>query len=377
MFAKTGNALLKLLLVLALLAGGVYAALFALRETAIVAEVVRDVAVDAVPGSVEVKADKDLQALKIEGSGRVAKSDALDPQKKFKAGEVLLELDMTELDRELSERKREYDAELERIKTANEKNSELEVADQALKNLERLQELGRASVEDVNRAKRALADVQTKFALAALQKKKLEADFEEFKTGHALRRAKMQVLAPMDGMIQGAMVAQGTLVASGTTVATFYSNERVVLAKISEEDFAKVALGDEAKVRLISVPHREFDAKVSKILPFADEETRRFTLHLEVQADVSMLLPNATGEVTITTDLHKDVPVVPRRAISLGSTVLVVKNGRVESRPIEVGFRGLDFAEVTKGLEPGEQVIVEDLDLFRDGQRVKIAQAKR
>ena len=50
-----------------------------------------------------------------------------------------------------------------------------------------------------------------------------------------------------------------------------------------------------------------------------------------------------------------------------------MKDGRVERRPVEVGYLALNIAEIRKGLEPGEQIIVENLEEFRAGQRVRLA----
>ena len=36
------------------------------------------------------------------------------------------------------------------------------------------------------------------------------------------------------------------------------------------------------------------------------------------------------------------------------------------------GYEWLTGAEILEGLEPGEQVIVEDLDSFRDGDSVRV-----
>ena len=41
-------------------------------------------------------------------------------------------------------------------------------------------------------------------------------------------------------------------------------------------------------------------------------------------------------------------------------------------RTVEVGYVALNVAEIRKGLREGEQVIVDRLDEFRDGQRVNI-----
>jgi RND family efflux transporter MFP subunit len=186
---------------------------------------------------------------------------------------------------------------------------------------------------------------------------------------------KMIVIAPADGMVEGVTVHAGTLVSGGATVATFYSNERVVVAKVGEENIAKVKIGDPARVQLLTFPGKDFDAGVAKILPFADPETRRYDVHLKVNATSAQLLPNSTGEVIITVGNHDDVLLIPRRAIFNGingTFVYVVQDGRIEKRQIELGYRGLTTAEATQGLAAGEKVVVESLDQFRDGQRVRI-----
>jgi hypothetical protein len=82
------------------------------------------------------------------------------------------------------------------------------------------------------------------------------------------------------------------------------------------------------------------------------------------------LIPGKTGEVTITVDEREAKAIVPRRAL-LGKTLYVVNNGRVERRAVELGFVWLDGAEVKSGVDDGEQVIVDDLDSFRDNEAVR------
>jgi multidrug efflux pump subunit AcrA (membrane-fusion protein) len=50
---------------------------------------------------------------------------------------------------------------------------------------------------------------------------------------------------------------------------------------------------------------------------------------------------------------------------------LVVQDGRVQQRRVEVGFESLTGVEIVKGVAHGELVIVDQLDLFHDGDRVK------
>jgi hypothetical protein len=50
---------------------------------------------------------------------------------------------------------------------------------------------------------------------------------------------------------------------------------------------------------------------------------------------------------------------------------LVVKGGIVHSRTVGVGYRTLDFTEVTSGLTEGSRVIVSDQDKFRPGEAIR------
>jgi multidrug efflux pump subunit AcrA (membrane-fusion protein) len=54
----------------------------------------------------------------------------------------------------------------------------------------------------------------------------------------------------------------------------------------------------------------------------------------------------------------------------------VVSNGRVELRKVQVGYVALNVVEILSGLKAGEQVLVEKLDQFRDGDRVRVEVSK-
>lgn len=375
MFAKKGSIILKVVVILVLLAGAGVVTMMGLREPAIVRAVKRDKAVHAVSGSVTVFADKDLQELKSEVAGRVIWcSEALDEGKTFKKGEELVKLDARELQRLIDKTKSDYEAMVKQRDIQRANNPALRVAKQNLENAERVRKRGGdVSDENVKALERAVNQIETELKIADLQATKAEEDFTSEMSRLKEQLEKMTIRATADGMTRGVMVAEGSLINAGATVATFYRNERLVVAKIGEEDFGHIKLGQRAKVRLLIYGDKEFDATVSNILPYAEAQTQLYTIHLEVDLDPMKLVPNSTGEATITIAERDNQPVVPRRAVVNNDYVFVVKNGRVEKRKVELGYMGLNVAEVRKGLEPGELVIVENLEQYRDGQRVTVA----
>jgi HlyD family secretion protein len=51
--------------------------------------------------------------------------------------------------------------------------------------------------------------------------------------------------------------------------------------------------------------------------------------------------------------------------------VFVVERGRARLRPVEVGHRGAEAAEIVAGLEPGETLVLHPSDRVADGVRVE------
>ena len=148
------------------------------------------------------------------------------------------------------------------------------------------------------------------------------------------------------------------------------STDRKVVARISEEDFAGIRLGQKASVRFLSYGNELYTASVSKILPTADPDTQRYEVFLNVDLPLELLIPGLTGEVSIVVGEHENTLIVPRRAL-FGTSLFVVKNGVVHLRKVSIGYIGLNEAEILDGVGEGERIIVDEIDRFRDGDHVR------
>ncbi len=368
-----GGLLLKLVFVLGLLAAAGIALYLSLQVTVQVAAVRRDDPVDAVTGSVMIHADGGIKELKSKAAGEVVWSEAIDPGHKFKSGDPLVKLETKDLQRQIDEAQRKFDSDKARAKLILENNPERKVAQEALDNLKRLRDLGNTSEDQVKSAQRALDAIETRLKVTEFDDKKADADFKAAMEDLKLQLERMTVRAPFDGEVESALTWNGALITAGQPVARVFSNIRVVAAKISEENFGRVKLGQTAKLRLLAYGEEYFDATVSKLLPTADE-TQRFTVYLDVKVDPVRLKPGSTGETTITVDRRTNQLVIPRRALFNGNQVYIVADGRIEQRKLELGFVALNVVEVRSGLKDGELVIVENQDQFRPGKRVRTQQ---
>ncbi len=358
---------LKAVLVLAVLIAAGAAILSYLRPTARVVAIERGHATDGRPGSVDVVPEYDLE-IKTEVGGRVTNS-AIEVGKPFREGDVLAQLDTSDIDIAIEKAQNSYDTHRQQYAVGSTIQLELDSALADLKHADRLHGVGQVSDSDFDKAKRLVEGIKQQLALEQVDREsQLKSDLVSIKE-NKLTRAKMTLTAPFPGVISEVDARRGALVSGGDLIGHLITITRTVQVRISEENFAGIAVGDKANVLFLNT-HKTYDAKVSKILPAAEATTQRYIVWLTVDIPEDQLKPGMTGEVTIQVATHDMALLAPRRAVA-GTKVLVVNDGRVELRTVKTGFTGINKVEILEGLKEGDMVIAEDLDQFNPGDRVR------
>jgi len=154
-----------------------------------------------------------------------------------------------------------------------------------------------------------------------------------------------------------------------------------VSAPIDEVDAGRVRAGLPARVTLDALPGKSFPGKVVRVAPYVqDLEAQNRTLEIEVEFDDAAfsrtLLPGTSSDVEVILAAVSDVLRIPAYAILEGSKVLVLDGGVLKSKPVEVGMRNWEFAEIQGGLRDGEPVVVSlDRAEVKEGARAVEAPA--
>jgi RND family efflux transporter MFP subunit len=350
-----------------------YVYFVALRPVAVVAPVVRGRAVNSVPGSVEVKAESVLP-VKSEVGGRIVTS-SLNPGRTVVKDELLLQLDTGDADIEIERITNDLTAARRRVEVGSTLRAEEQNKRDTLEELDRRVKNGAFPVAEYEKEKRLYQQLVQRRELDEVNLKLGVENLENALRAKEREKSKMTIVAPFDGVIAEIAIAgkPGELIGRDVTLATLISKSRVVEAKISEENFAELAVGQKAGVSFLSYGPQQYPATLSKKLPTANAETQRYTIHLDVEIPEEKLVPGLTGEVVIVIGQRDNQMIIPRRALR-GNQVLLVDGGEVVLRTVEAGYMALNEVEILKGLEPGDQVIVEELDTFRPGQRVRAKQ---
>ncbi len=363
------NWVVRLAIVAVVLGGIAWGVFYTLRPIALVATAVTGVALRTVPGTVEVKAEFAIE-LKSEVGGRVI-SSTLDVGQRVYRNDTLVQIDTGDIDLEIERIKNEITAAKRRVELGSTLRPEVLNAKDTLENLERQTKVGAYPLAEFEKQKRLFQQLQQRMELDEVNTRLALENYENSLRSKAREKSKMTIGAPSDGTVTTVAARVGDLIGSNSPIATIIAVGRTVEAKISEEKFAAVKLGQKATVRFLTFGADQYNATVSKILPSADATTQRYTVFLEiVLPEGRVLLPGLTGEVLIAIAERKNATIIPRRAL-VGDYVYVVAGGKLERRKVTQGYDSLNEVEIVEGLRVGEVVVVEQQDRFREGERVR------
>jgi RND family efflux transporter MFP subunit len=241
---------------------------------------------------------------------------------------------------------------------------------------------------EVKQAQAALATARANVAqtpayeqnLAALQ-----ASVDVARAGLKNAQAQMAntvLTAPMDGFVTTRYADPGSVASSSQPVLAIQAIGQVYVTFPAPEDVARaIKPGTPATVKFDALPGESIVAKVARVNPSADPQSRQFNVRLIVNNPAGHIKPGMFARVSLVTSRAKDALVVPREAVDEtggGAVVTVVGPKDVaQKRVVALGPRDSSVIAITHGLRAGEKVVTLSADPLTDGQTVKIAGEKR
>lgn len=189
-----------------------------------------------------------------------------------------------------------------------------------------------------------------------------------------------QVVAPFDGIVTERNVEVGNLISSTVTATQkplFQIADDHILRtyiNVPETQAAQITVGQPAKVVLSSHPADPITGKVVRTANALDMQSR--TLLVEIQIDNSDHKLLSGGYAIIHLPIHQPAPalILPVNALLFrpeGTQVGVVSpDGTVALKTIKIGKDFGTKVEVTAGLTPTDQVIINPSDSLQSGDKV-------
>ena len=198
--------------------------------------------------------------------------------------------------------------------------------------------------------------------------------------------AKTELRAPFDGVVADVATELGEWITPSppgipipAVIVLLETDSNYISAPMDEVDVGKVRVGQPVRVTLDAYPSRSFAGRVTRVAPYVqDVQEQNRTFEIEAELDdrpfAEALLPGTSADVEVILAARDGVLRIPSYALLEGNRVLVWRAGRLEARKIETGLQNWQYAEVRKGLEAGDPVVVSlDRAEVKEGARAKIA----
>lgn len=294
-----------------------------------------------------------------------------------KAGQVIAELDKSNLTSELNSAK----ANLEAAKASlNSLKSELSYQTENYNRQKNLHDKGFISDDAYDQA-------YTSYAKAVQsvnqQKQQVVTQSENVKKA-TTNLSYATITSPIDGIVLSKEVEEGQTVASSFNTPTLFTiaqdltNMRVI-ADVDEADIGNVKVGQRVQFTVDAYPDDTFNGEVTQVRQEATTESNVVTYEVVISApnmDLK-LKPGLTANVTIYTSEKPQVCAIPSKALKFApneamltpdesvedvkaKTKVWTKQGNVfKAIGVSTGITNGSLTEITSGLKLGQEVITE------------------
>ena len=173
----------------------------------------------------------------------------------------------------------------------------------------------------------------------------------------------VDVTASMSGVIEQRNVTLGQAVEPSTVLFRISDRSQInVVARVYEEDLAKVRQGQEAVVRFLSYPGRVFAGRVTLVGPTLDPASRTVEVWVQLANPNGLFKPNMFASVGLLLRKRAATLAIPTAALiaANGETFVFVRQGEQFDRiEITTGMSDEAFTEVTDGIVPGDEVVTQ------------------
>ncbi|OGP23317.1 MAG: hypothetical protein A2X99_07160 [Deltaproteobacteria bacterium GWB2_55_19] len=185
------------------------------------------------------------------------------------------------------------------------------------------------------------------------------------------RLSDTEIKAPFAGTILKKFVDRGQVISStvssaseGTQIFSIADLDKIrVVAEVDEVDIARIVPGQEASIKIDSMPEKAFAGTIERIAP-KGKVARTVTVFEVVVAitdkDKALLKPGMTADVKVLTKLVTGALLVPKEAVKTkdgGTGVYVMENGAPRWTPVKTAETNGVHTVVSEGIGDASEVV--------------------
>jgi RND family efflux transporter MFP subunit len=309
--------------------------------------------------------------VKTEQTGRLVQAPPREGES-VKRGQVLARLDDTQY--RLSAQQSQAavtvaEAGVERARIA------VQHADRELERAGQVQTSGGITQKDFQSAEWAARDARAQLRLA-------EAQLEQARQALALSEKRLRdctIVSPLDGEVQIHMHNAGIYLDTRETLVRLVDNSQLELeATVPSNELGRVRPGQAVRFTVDSFPGVTFGATVLKLAPALLEQTRSVKVRMAVPNPERRLKAGMFARGAILVGARDDALLLPAAAVTrdaadpAAGAVLVVADGRLRKRPVQLGAEQKGQIEIVRGLTAEEVVAADPQTAPAEGEPVRV-----
>lgn len=210
-------------------------------------------------------------------------------------------------------------------------------------------------------AEKALAASEAQLGVIAAQRQNV-----------VVQIGKTELRSPADGLVLSREATLGGVVMTGSAplFRIAIDGKFELAANVAETVLPRMQPGMSAKVSMPGL-RAPISGKIRRLSPEVDRTSRLGSIRVELEPNSAARAGNfARGEIELVRHQGIAVPVSAVMYAGPQAQLQVVADGKVETRPVELGVRADSMVEVVTGLAEGEEVVSRAGTFVADGDLV-------
>ena len=181
------------------------------------------------------------------------------------------------------------------------------------------------------------------------------------------------IYAPISGTISGLSYQVGSVLTAQTSSTGTSTSQRianiktdatpVAVVNLNEVDAPKVTVGNKATITMDAFPNNTFTGKIVGIdtTGTVSSGVTTYPAYIVYDSAIDGIYPNMAVDASIITSVKDNVILVPNAAVQTstngGSTVRIMKNGKITTTDVTVGDSNDTQTEIVSGINQGDTVV--------------------
>jgi HlyD family secretion protein len=190
-----------------------------------------------------------------------------------------------------------------------------------------------------------------------------------------------EIRSPINGVIADRPLYPGEMATAGTPLLTVMDISQVIArAHIPQQDAALLKLGDKATI-IAPGEEQPTEGMITVISPALDPNSTTVEVWVQAKNAEQRLKPGTSVQLSMLAKTIPDALVIPAASLLTAedgttSVMLAGSDNRAHQKPVKVGVRQGEQAQIVEGVQAGDRVVATGAYGLPDNTKIKVEEQK-